>query len=140
LFARALRGQGRVGAGRAAGGGAGLLFGALGALLVALSAATASPWPWALAPVALLAAFVYVERRVDEPILPLDLLTSPIISRSMIVVFMLGVAVFGAIAFVPLFVQVVMGGTATQARQALAPLFLAWGLTSALGARPAGRA
>src|SRR5262249_27365774 len=84
--------------------------------------------------------FVSVEGRVDEPILPLDLLTSPIISRSMIVVFMLGVAMFGAIAFVPLFVQVVMGGTATEAGQALTPLFLGWVLTSVLGARLTVRA
>ena len=39
---------------------------------------------------------------------------------------MTGMAMFGAIAFIPLFVQGVMGGTATQAGQVLTPLFLGW--------------
>ena len=48
---------------------------------------------------------------------------------------MTGMAMFGAIAFVPLFVQSVMGGTATQAGQVLTPLFLGWVVTSIAGAR-----
>ena len=52
-----------------------------------------------------------------------------------LVVFMTGMAMFGAIAFVPLFVQGVMGGTATQAGQVLTPLFLGWVGTSVVGAR-----
>jgi predicted MFS family arabinose efflux permease len=120
--------------------GAALLFGGIMALLVALSDAIASPWPWLAATVVLLAAFVYVEQRVGEPILPLDLFATPIISRSSAIVFMLGIAMFGAIAFVPLFVQVIMGGTATEAGQALTPLFLGWVLTSVLGARLTVRA
>ena len=120
--------------------GAALLFGGIVALLVALSDAAGSPWPWSVAAVALLATFVYVERRVEEPILPLDLFESPLIWRSNVVVFMAGIAMFGAIAFVPLFVQVVMGGTATEAGQALTPLFLGWVLTSVLGAGATVRA
>ena len=50
-----------------------------------------------------------VERRQAEPILPLDLLRIPVISRTLGVVFLVGVALFGAIAFVPLFVQGVHG-------------------------------
>jgi len=45
------------------------------------------------------------------------------------------VALFGAIAFVPLFVQEVMGGTATQAGQVLTPLFLGWVTMSVVGAK-----
>ena len=48
---------------------------------------------------------------------------------------MTGMAMFGAIAFVPLFVQGVLGGTATQAGQVLTPLFLGWVLTSVVSAR-----
>jgi EmrB/QacA subfamily drug resistance transporter len=114
--------------------GAALLFGGIVALLVGLSDATPSPWPWFVAATALLATFVYVERRVREPILPLDLFETPIVARSNLIVFLLGIAMFGAIAFVPLFVQIVMGGTATEAGQALTPLFLGWVLTSVLGA------
>ena len=50
-------------------------------------------------------------------------------------VFLVGVALFGAIAFIPLFVQAVLGGTATQAGQVLTPLFLGWVVTSIVGAR-----
>jgi predicted MFS family arabinose efflux permease len=58
-----------------------------------------------------------------------------IVSRSLFVVFMIGMAMFGAIVFVPLFVQTVMGGAATEAGQVLTPLFLGWVSTSVLGAR-----
>jgi Na+/melibiose symporter-like transporter len=50
-------------------------------------------------------------------------------------VFLVGVALFGAIAFIPLFVQAVRGGTATQAGQAITPLFLGWVVMSIVGAR-----
>ena len=48
-------------------------------------------------------------------------------------VFLVGLALFGAIAFIPLFVQSVMGGTATQAGQVLTPLFLGWVVMSIVG-------
>ena len=44
-------------------------------------------------------------------------------------------AMFGAIAFIPLFVQGVMGATATQAGQVLTPLFMGWVVNSIIGAR-----
>jgi MFS family permease len=115
--------------------GAGLLFGGVTALLVALGGATASPVSWAAAAAVLLALLVFVERRTAHPMLPLDLFRHRIVSHSMVVVFLTGMAMFGAIAFVPLFVQGVMGGTATQAGQVLTPLFLGWVATSIAGAR-----
>jgi EmrB/QacA subfamily drug resistance transporter len=135
VFALAYPRQVRVSNVRVDWAGATLLFAGIVTLLVALSDAIASPWPWAAATVALLAAFVYVERRTDQPILPLDLFANPLIWRSNAVVSMLGISMFGAIAFVPLFVQVVLGGTATEAGQVLTPLFLGWVLTSVAGAR-----
>src|SRR6185503_17353136 len=41
----------------------------------------------------------------------------------------------GAIAFIPLFIQTVLGGTATQAGQVLTPLFLGWVTMSIASAR-----
>jgi len=72
---------------------------------------------------------------VPEPILPIDLLRTPIVARTIAVVFLVGMAMFGAIAFIPLFVQGVMGATATQAGQVLTPLFMGWVTTSIIGAR-----
>jgi EmrB/QacA subfamily drug resistance transporter len=115
--------------------GAFLLFAGITTLLVALSGATGGVALWLAASAALLAAFAALERRAEEPILPLDLFRNPIVSRSLVVVFLVGTAMFGAIAFVPLFVQGVMGGTATEAGQVLTPVFLGWVFMSIVGAR-----
>jgi EmrB/QacA subfamily drug resistance transporter len=115
--------------------GASLLFAGVSALLIALGGETGGAAWWFAGSIALLAAFVRVERRAIEPILPVDLLRHPIMTRTLVVVFLVGLALFGAIAFIPLFVQSVMGGTATQAGQVLTPLFLGWVVMSIVGAR-----
>ena len=115
--------------------GAVLLFGGVTSLLVALGGATDAVLPWLAATALLLGVLVVVERRASDPILPLELFRQPIVSSSLVVVFMTGMAMFGVIAFVPLFVQGVLGGTATQAGQVLTPLFLGWVITSIAGAR-----
>ena len=116
--------------------GAGLLFTGISALLIALGDQTpGGAWLWVTATIVLLGAFVAVERRAAEPILPMDLFGVPVIARSLAVVFLVGVALFGAIAFIPLFVQAVRGGTATQAGQAITPLFLGWVVMSIVGAK-----
>jgi predicted MFS family arabinose efflux permease len=116
--------------------GAGLMFSGVSTLLIALGGDGGDrTWMWSAATVVLLGAFVVVERRSAEPLLPLDLFRTPVISRSLTVVFLVGVALFGAIAFIPLFVQAVRGGTATEAGQAITPLFLGWVVMSIVGAR-----
>ena len=116
--------------------GAALLFGSISALLMALGADTAGlAWALSAAAIALLIGFVIVERRASDPILPLDLLKTPLIARASVVVFLAGMALFGAIAFIPLYVQSVMGATATEAGQMLTPLFLGWVFTSVASAR-----
>jgi EmrB/QacA subfamily drug resistance transporter len=115
--------------------GAFLMFAGVSALLLALGGETGgAPW-WAAAALALLGAFVFVERRIRDPILSIDLLGTPLIARTLAVAFLFGMAMFGAIAFIPLFVQAVMHATATQAGQALTPLFLGWVAMSIAGAR-----
>lgn len=116
--------------------GAALLFAGISALLLALgSDAGGFAWGFAVAAALLLMGFVAVERRVSDPILPLDLLKTPLIARTFTVVFLVGMALFGAIAFIPLFVQGVMGATATQAGQVLTPLFLGWVIMSIASAK-----
>src|SRR5687767_4980356 len=116
--------------------GAALLFTGISTLLIALGDQTpGGVWLWVAATVVLLGAFLAVERQAPEPILPLDLFHVPVIARSLAVVFLVGVALFGAIAFIPLFVQAVRGGTATEAGQAITPLFLGWVVMSIVGAR-----
>lgn len=78
------------------------------------------------ASVALLAWFLRIERRVPQPILPLNLLTDRYVGSTTLVGFLTGVAMFGALSFVPLFVQTALGRTATEAGSALTPLLLGW--------------
>ncbi len=115
--------------------GAALMFSGVSALLLAIGGDTGGGVLWFGLAIALLAGFAYVERRAAEPILPMDLFSNPLIARTNAVAFLFGVAMFGAIAFIPLFVQAVLGGTATQAGQVLTPLFLGWVATSILAAR-----
>ena len=116
--------------------GAALMFSGISALLIAIGGeAAAGAWTWLGAGVVLLMMFVMLERRAVDPLLPIDLFKTPVIARSLLVVFLVGVALFGAIAFIPLFVQAVRGGTATEAGQAITPLFLGWVVMSIVGAR-----
>jgi len=115
--------------------GAALMFSGVSFFLLAISGQTGSSLAWLVAGIVLLARFAYVERRVPEPILPVDLFRNPLIARTNTVAFLFGIAMFGAIAFIPLYVQAVLGGTATQAGQVLTPLFLGWVTTSVLAAR-----
>jgi EmrB/QacA subfamily drug resistance transporter len=126
----------RSGAVRVDWGGAALLFAGTGSLLLALgSDVGAAAWWFAVAAVVLLTTFIILERRSPDPLLPIDLLRNPLIARTLTVVFLVGMALFGAIAFIPLFVQGVMGGTATQAGQVLTPLFIGWVVMSIVSAR-----
>jgi predicted MFS family arabinose efflux permease len=114
--------------------GAALLFLGVSALLVALGG-DAPMAPWLAIAAAVLGAFVLVEARAAEPILPVEVLRYPVMARTLGVVFLVGFSLFGAIAFVPLFVQTVMGGTATEAGQVLTPLFLGWVIMSVISAK-----
>ena len=115
--------------------GAALLFSGISTLLIAIGGDAGSAVAWLAATAVLLGGFVVAQRRAVEPILPLALVRLPVISRTIVVVFLVGIAMFGAIAFIPLFVQSVQGGTATQAGQVLTPLFLGWVVMSIVGAR-----
>lgn len=116
--------------------GATLMFGGISALLIALGGDIGvAAWWFAAGAVVLLTGFAVLERRTADPLLPLDLLRTPVVARTLVVVFLVGAALFGAITFIPLFVQAVMGGTATEAGQVLTPLFLGWVIMSIATAR-----
>jgi EmrB/QacA subfamily drug resistance transporter len=69
-----------------------------------------------------LAVFVAVERRAADPILPLSLFRDRVFSVANALGFMVGVSMFGAIIFMPLFLQVVTGVTATNSGLLMLPL------------------
>jgi EmrB/QacA subfamily drug resistance transporter len=78
----------------------------------------------------LLAAFAFVERTVPEPILPFQLLRNQTVAASVACMALVGMAMFGTISFVPLFVQGVIGTSATSSGVVLTPLLLGAVITS----------
>ena len=70
----------------------------------------------------LLLAFVLWERRVAEPLLPLRLFREPIFSTVTVLSLLVGAAMFGGMIFLPLFLQVVTGASATNSGLLLLPL------------------
>lgn len=85
------------------------------------------------------AIFLWIEGRVPEPILPLGLFGQRIFTTTTVCLFLSGVAMFGAVSFIPLFVQGVLGGTAIQAGSVLTPTTLSWTVGSTLGGRMLNR-
>jgi EmrB/QacA subfamily drug resistance transporter len=82
---------------------------------------------------ALLAVFAWWERRVREPVLPFDLMrASSTVTASVLSMGLVGFAMFGTISFVPLFVQGVIGTSATDSGVVLTPLMLGAVATSFL--------
>jgi EmrB/QacA subfamily drug resistance transporter len=63
---------------------------------------------------AMLAAFVFVEGRVEQPIVPLELFKNTTFTVSMIVGFLTAFGMFGSILFTPLVFQGVLGISATN--------------------------
>ncbi len=79
--------------------------------------------------------FVWNERRAVDPIMPFDIFRNRMIAVAVTAGFMAGVAMFGAISFVPLFAQGALGATATEAGSLLTPLMLSWVILSVIGGR-----
>ncbi len=72
----------------------------------------------------MLVSFLFAEMKAEEPLLPLKLFKNSVISVSMIALFMTGIAMFGAILFIPLLMQGVIGISATQSGTLLTPMML----------------
>jgi EmrB/QacA subfamily drug resistance transporter len=87
----------------------------------------------------LLAAFVAWERRISEPLIPLDLLGTPVIANTYAAAVVLGAIVLGVDVYVPVFAQAVLGSSATVSGLVLMPLSLAWVFSSAFTGRRMAR-
>ena len=77
-----------------------------------------------------LAAFILVERRAAEPVLPLRLWKSSIFTFSNIAGMGVAMSMFGAIFFLPVFVQGVIGNSVTNSGAILVPMLVAMVVTS----------
>ena len=96
-------------------------------LLTSLGGTT---YPWSSAPIYLMGAgavvfgagFVWAESRAAEPVIPLHLFRNRIFSASSAVGFVVGFAMFGAIAYLPQYMQIVKGVSPTISGLRLLPL------------------
>jgi len=123
-------------------GGLGLFACGVTALLLGvLEAGRPGPWarPGVLVPLAAAAlaavTFVRVERRAREPIVPLGLFGNRMVLAALATGFLSGMAMFGAISFVPLFMQAVLRRSAMVAGFVLTPFVLGWVAMSVASAR-----
>jgi MFS family permease len=81
------------------------------------------------------AAFLAVERRAREPLLPLDLFGTRVMAIASLSGALMGAAMLSTVTFVPLWVQSVLGLPPTAAGAAIAPMALGWPLASAVAGR-----
>ncbi len=115
-------------------GGAVLLSLGVVALLLGVQGGGNPAVPLALALV-LLVAFVLVERKVKEPLMPPAIFARPAIAIASVCSALFSAAMFGATTYIPLFVQGVLGGTPTQAGGMITPMLVGWPLCSLIGGR-----
>ena len=84
----------------------------------------------AVAGAALIAAFILAERRAAEPVLPLSLFANGVFSATSAIGFVVGFAMFGAITYLPQYLQVVRGTDPTISGLELLPMMIGLLLTS----------
>ena len=109
--------------------GAAAMTGSL-AGIVLFTSLGGTAWAWASAQslalivcgVLLGVVFVYWERRAPDPILPLHLFHNRVFSAMSGVSFVVGVTMFGALTYLPVFLQIVKGMSPTRAGLLLTPM------------------
>jgi len=102
-----------------------------------------SAWEW-LSPISfavfgasivLAVAFVLVERRAAEPIVPLALFRKPVISSGVILNFAIGAGLGALAPFVPVYLQTGIGASPLEAGAALAAFTIGWPLAVIVSGR-----
>jgi predicted MFS family arabinose efflux permease len=115
------------------GGISGLLYGiSIGGIRGFASASAIVPIVLAILA---LVVFVAVEGRAREPIVPLRLFRNRMVVAAVTTGFLSGMAMFGTLSFVPLFLQGVTNASATRAGLVLTPFVLGWVTMSIVSAR-----
>ena len=74
--------------------------------------------------------FVFVERRVDEPVMPLHLFRERNFVLTTVAGLFIGIAMFGAMAYLPTYLQMVTGSSATKAGLLMIPMMAGVLITS----------
>ncbi|MGD6803205.1 DHA2 family efflux MFS transporter permease subunit [Rossellomorea aquimaris] len=82
---------------------------------------------------AALILFIMIEKRAANPVLPLHLFKNQIFTLSNAIGFILGAGMFGAIMYMPFFIQGVIGTSATKSGFVMMPMTLSMVFASAIG-------
>ncbi|KYD31075.1 MDR family MFS transporter [Parageobacillus toebii] len=82
-----------------------------------------------------LTLFVFVERKAEEPILPMHLFKHRTFTVLNGIGFLMSVGMFGAIMFVPFFMQGVVGVSATKSGTIMTPMMITMIIGSVIGGR-----
>ncbi|TDT95437.1 EmrB/QacA subfamily drug resistance transporter [Streptomyces sp. 846.5] len=114
------------------------LLAAASTCLVLITSLGGTTWSWnsvevwgcAFGAALLIFAFVAVEQRVDEPVLPLRLFRNPVFTVCSGMGFVIGLCMFGALSYIPLYMQVVNGNSPTVSGLRLLPMMAGLLITS----------
>ncbi|MGW2613518.1 MDR family MFS transporter [Streptomyces sp. NPDC001500] len=124
-----------------------LLIAAVATCLILVTSLGGRTWAWASAPLTgtavlaavLLVSFLFAERRAAEPVLPLGLFRIRTFTLSSAISFVIGFAMFGAMTYLPTFLQVVRGVSPTMSGVHMLPMVLGLLLTSTLSGQIVAR-
>jgi len=121
------------------------LIGTVVPLLLALTWATRYGWTSTrvtsllAGSAVMLVAFLWIESKASEPVIPLLLFRDPIIAVCSVCAFVLGIGMFCVIIYLPLFMQGVLGTSATQSGNLLTPLMMGAVVGSITGGQTVSR-
>ncbi|MFE9447967.1 DHA2 family efflux MFS transporter permease subunit [Streptomyces sp. NPDC006739] len=124
-----------------------LLIASVATCLVLVASLGGTTWPWASAQIIGLAvlgvllavAFVAVERRAAEPVLPLKLFRLRTFTLAAVISFIVGFAMFGAMTYLPTFLQVVHGVSPTMSGVHMLPMVFGLLLSSTVSGQIVSR-
>jgi EmrB/QacA subfamily drug resistance transporter len=125
----------------------GALLGVVATAIILVATWGGTEYRWASAPVLglvalaviALVAFIAVERRAAEPMLPLHVFKNRNFSLTMIMTFFVGLGLFGAMTFLPLYQQTVQGASPTVSGLLLTPMMVGSALTSVIAGQAVTR-
>ncbi|MGD8191976.1 MDR family MFS transporter [Brevibacillus ginsengisoli] len=83
----------------------------------------------------LFAVFLQVEKRAKEPMLPLRLYKSKLMTISQAVSFVQSVVLIGTSAYLPIWIQDIQGHSATYSGFTLLPMSIGWPVAASIGGR-----
>ncbi|WP_240653951.1 MDR family MFS transporter [Streptomyces sp. AcE210] len=114
------------------------LIASVATCLVLVASLGGTTWDWdsaqiiglAVLGVVLAVVFVQVERRAAEPVLPLKLFRIRTFTLSAVISFVVGFAMFGAMTYLPTFLQVVQGISPTMSGVHMLPMVIGLLLSS----------